>query len=165
MNMRKKTFSLRVNFIKELSKRKLTVAFAESMTCGLAVHQLVKVKGTKDVLQGGIVCYHQDVKAGLLKVPVSVIEKHSAESREVTMRLARSLRKLIKADIHAAITGLAAPGGSETKLKPVGTVFMAAVFHNEVFTMRKVFRGTPSRIMQKACDETYRFILKVISSS
>ncbi len=44
---------------------------------------------------------------------------------QVTTALAKNLPKLIKADIHVAITGLASAGGTETKDKPVGTIFFA----------------------------------------
>jgi nicotinamide-nucleotide amidase len=102
------------------------------------------------------------VKNELLKVSKKMLEQHTAESAEVTAQLARSLRRLIKAHVHAAITGLAAPGGSETKSKPVGTVFIAVYYQRKMFAERKVFRGTPKEIMQKACDEMYAFILKVV---
>src|SRR5687767_4729330 len=98
--MRKSSHTLRTHFIKELSSRNFTVAFAESVTCGLAMHQLSKVKGTMDVLRGGIVCYHEEVKTDVLRIPANTLKQHTAESREVTSRLALSLRKLIKADIH-----------------------------------------------------------------
>src|SRR5690349_18327269 len=40
--------------MKTLLAKKMTIAFAESVTCGLAAHQLSTVKGTSEVLQGSI---------------------------------------------------------------------------------------------------------------
>jgi nicotinamide-nucleotide amidase len=148
--------------ITKMLEEKLTLALAESVTCGLAAHQLSTVKGTSDVLKGSIVCYNEEVKKDLLKIKKSTIEKHTAESANVTKELALSLRKVIKADIHAAITGLASPGGSETKSKPVGTAFYAISFRNKIYTFRKRFRGSPLEIRKKMCNKFYQLILSLL---
>jgi nicotinamide-nucleotide amidase len=149
-------------FIKTLMDKQHTLALAESMTCGLAAHFLSTCKGTANVLLGSVVCYSTDVKTGLLGVPKQLIDKHSAESREVTEKLAINLRHEMKADICAAITGLASSGGSETKTKPVGTVFFSILYKNRPRNFRVVFRGTPLEIRQKACLQLYDLILKEI---
>jgi PncC family amidohydrolase len=153
----------RINhFIKTLLGRGLTLALAESMTCGLAAHLLSTCKGTSEVLKGSVVCYNEEVKRQLMKVPRVLIEKHSAESIEVTEKLASSLRRLIKADLHAAVTGLASEGGSERPGKPVGTVFFTVIYKGKVATTRKVFRGTPLEVRENACLFLYDLILKRI---
>ncbi|MDB5228189.1 MAG: hypothetical protein JWN78_2382 [Bacteroidota bacterium] len=151
-------------FINTLKEKELTVAFAESMTCGLAAHKLSTVKGVSDVLAGSVVCYTPDVKMKLLRVKKDMICKCTCESQEVTDALATNLSKLIKADIYAAVTGLASEGGSETKEKPVGTVFFSVLYKNKIHPLRKLFRGTPSEIKEKACLELYKFILSVVSA-
>jgi nicotinamide-nucleotide amidase len=148
--------------ITSLLEKKITLALAESMTCGLAAHQLSTCKGTSDVLKGSIVCYTEEVKKDLLKIPQTKIDQFTTESAEITELLAKHLSNLIKADIHAAITGLASPGGSETKEKPVGTVFFCFTYKNKIYRERKVFRGTPLGIRKKACSELYKFILSKI---
>jgi nicotinamide-nucleotide amidase len=150
------------NFIKTLLDHGITLALAESITCGLAAHMLSTCKGTSEVLKGSIVCYNEEVKRQLMRVPGSMIEKYSAESSQVTKKLAYSLRRLIKADVHAAITGLASPGGSERPGKPVGTVFYTIIHKGKVVSTRKVFRGTPLQVREKACLFLYDRILKRI---
>jgi PncC family amidohydrolase len=156
--MRRKANTL----IKTMLQKGETLALAESMTCGLAAHQLATVKGTSEVLKGGIVCYHESVKCNLLRVPKNLIEKYSAESKEVTATLAENLHHLFDADIYAAVTGLASGGGSETKAKPVGTVFFTVVYKGKSSHDRRRFRGTPLQIRKKACDALYDFILKQV---
>lgn len=145
--------------IKTFFKKKLTLALAESMTCGLAAHQLSTCKGTADVLKGSIVCYSEDVKKNLLKVSQSKIDKYTCESAEITEILVRNLSQLFEADVYAAITGLASGGGSETKEKPVGTVFFCVRHKNRLYHHRKRFRGTPLEIRKKACSELYKLLL------
>lgn len=148
--------------VQTLRQRGLTLALAESVTCGLAAHQLSTCIGTSDMLMGSIVCYSPDVKTELLGVSASAIERYTAESQEVTDLLARKLKPLIKADIYAALTGLAAPGGSESKDKPVGTVFLSVFYKNKMYRERKLFRGTPTEIRKKASRAIYSLILEVV---
>jgi nicotinamide-nucleotide amidase len=150
------------HFISSLYDRSLTLALAESMTCGLAAHMLSTCKGTSQVLQGSIVCYNEQVKKELLKIPPSLINKYSAESRQVTKKLALSLKRLMSADIYAAITGLASAGGSERPGKPVGTVFFTVIYKRKVYSTRKTFRGTPLEVREKACLFLYDLILQRI---
>jgi nicotinamide-nucleotide amidase len=150
------------DFIKRLKKKKLTIAFAESVTCGMATEKLATVTGTSDVLAGSIVCYSSEVKQALFKVPKKVIEKYTCESTQVTKILSTRLSKLIQADIHAALTGLASEGGSETKDKPVGTVFFCVHYKKKLYQEKKIFRGSPLEIRLRACMHLYEFILSII---
>jgi nicotinamide-nucleotide amidase len=153
-----------VLLVKFCRKNNLTLAFAESVTCGLAAHQLSQVKGTSDAFKGSLVCYNGDVKTNLLKIPKKLIEKYTAESQRVTDEMAKNLKRIFSADVYAAITGLASPGGSETKSKPVGTVFFSVWYKNKLYKLRKQFRGNALQIKKKACDELYRFIILKVSA-
>jgi nicotinamide-nucleotide amidase len=145
--------------IKKLKEKNCSLALAESMTCGLAAHTLSGCPGVSDVFVGSIVCYSPEAKKGLLHVPESCIEKYTCESRQVTEILAKKLPQILEADIYAAITGLAAPGGSETKEKPVGTTFLSVYHNRKIYNERKRFRGSPLQIRKKACEALYDLIL------
>lgn len=148
----------------ELKEKDLTIALAESVTCGLATHQLNIVKGTSDVLMGSIICYNEKVKSDLLCVRPGIIKKFSAESQEVTNEMVKNLKKIFKADCYAALTGLASPGASQKKGKPVGTIFFSVMYKGKIFEQRKKFNGPPLEVKRKGCESLYQFIYKVIST-
>jgi nicotinamide-nucleotide amidase len=150
------------SFVKSLKEKKLTLAFAESITCGLAAHKLSTCKGTSEVFRGSIVCYNEEVKKDLMGIPQKTIDKCTCESAEVTRLLVKNLKKLITADIHASVTGLASDGGSETKHKPVGTVFFCVCYKNKYFAREKLFRGSPTQIKEKACFALYKMIRDIV---
>jgi nicotinamide-nucleotide amidase len=150
--------SYRNILVEFLISQKLSIAFAESMTCGLLSHSLSTVKGISEVLKGGIVCYDESVKRELFYISSRVLKKHTAESQYVTDLMAKKLKSLISSDISAAITGLASPGGSETSKKPVGTVFFTFIYGKHKYNQKKLFRGKPLEIRKKACEEFYKFI-------
>lgn len=150
-------------FVKKLKQRGLTLALAESVTCGMAASMLANTEGTSEVLKGAIICYTPEIKNKLLRVPQKLIDKYTCESMQVTAALANNLVLVIQADISAALTGLAAAGGSETKKKPVGTVFFCMKYRNKIFKERELFKGTPRQIRKKACDHLFKMILKRVA--
>jgi nicotinamide-nucleotide amidase len=153
------------DLVKSMKAKGLTIALAESVTCGLASHQLNIVKGTSEILIGSVVCYNEKVKTGLLGISPALVKNFTAESQEVTEALAKNLNKIFAADIYVAITGLAAPGASETKSKPVGTIFFSIFFQQKIYSFKKRFYGSPLEIKRKACRELYQVILERIKNS
>lgn len=151
--------------IRLLKEKNLSLALAESMTGGLASHGLCGVMGAADVFRGSIVCYTPKVKKELFGITQKQIDKHTCESQAITDLLAKRLKKLIEAEIYAAVTGLAASGGSETTIKPVGTVFFSVYYRNKLFGLKKRFRGTPLHIRKSACLKLYDFIASVVNSA
>ncbi|HTF81942.1 MAG TPA: CinA family protein [Cytophagales bacterium] len=154
--------SVQKKFVEAMQSHNLTLALAESMTCGLAAAKLSSCKGVSDVLVGSMVCYTPDFKHKVLQVQQCTIDTHTCESMEVTEELARNLIKLVPADVHVAITGLASPGGSETKEKPVGTVFVCIAHQDKVHKIRKVFQGSPLEVKQQACLLVYESVMSKI---
>ncbi len=148
--------------VQHMKTNGLTLVLAESMTCGLAAVKLSSCIGVSDVLLASLVCYTPKAKTQLLQVKQADIRRYTCESTEITVQMVENLSKLVEADVYAAITGLASADGSETKDKPVGTVFFAIRYKHKTRNFRKVFRGTPLEIKTKAAVELYRLILKLI---
>jgi nicotinamide-nucleotide amidase len=145
-------------FVKLLLKKKIKLAFAESVTCGMVAHELCTVKGTSEILMGSIVCYHPEVKTCLLDVPKKLIKKYSPESAEVTKALAKNLANKIEADFYGAITGVAV---DDPKAKhPTGTIFLCVYDGKKCYKEKKLFRGSPLTIRKKACDAMFKMIAK-----
>jgi len=126
-----------------------TLAFAESATAGRAAAEFSLACNAGKFLKGGFICYDATLKTSLLNVSEDLIEKYTPESMEVTKAIAQGLAKLIEADIHIGITGLPCPGGSETPEKPVGTMFIYALRHGELwFSERLQLEGSHQQIVE-----------------
>lgn len=147
--------------IAKLKAKNLTIAFAESMSSGRIMNEFSKCPGAGDVLLGGLVTYKPELKVNLLDVRESTLKKYTAESRQVTSEMAIGLKKLIKADMCTAITGLAAPGGSETREKPVGTVFISILFNDMLYEFREYFEPDQSKDPRENTEE---IMLKTVDS-
>ena len=120
-----------------LTKKKKTLALAESCTGGLLANRITNVPGSSAVLLAGYVCYANEAKIDILGVDPKLIEKHGAVSEEVARAMAHGARSRARSTYALATTGIAGPdGGSEEK--PVGTAYVALADENET-KVRKLF--------------------------
>ncbi len=147
---------------KALAENKLTIAFAESATAGALCAAFSLAPESGKVLKGGLVCYDATLKEQILHIPHGIIKKYTPESAEVTEQLCRKLKKLIDADVYVGITGLTTAGGSETREKPVGTIFIHLMWKEKSIGIREVYRGSPEEIVSQAIDRVGRMVLDLI---
>jgi nicotinamide-nucleotide amidase len=108
---------------RELAKRGLMLAVAESCTGGLIGHRLTQVAGSSAYLDRGAVCYSNRAKTEMLGVPAELITRHGAVSKEVAVAMACGIRERANVSVGLSVTGIAGPGGG-TETKPVGLVYV-----------------------------------------
>lgn len=142
----------------KLRDKELTIAFAESVTGGMLISEFIKAKGVSDVLLGSIVTYAEEVKQKVLGVKRQTLKLYTAESQQVTNEMVLGLHKLLKAEMCVAVTGLSGQGASETKEKPVGTVFFSIYCKNKVEEFRQQFEGNGTGIRKQAADFIFQKI-------
>ena len=119
-----------------LKKKKITVSTAESCTGGGIAALITSVPGSSEYFNGSIVAYSNEIKMSLLHVSAETLEKHGAVSRETVTEMVKGAMKTLKTDCAVATSGIAGPGGG-TPEKPVGTVWIAAAYKNEIVTMKQ----------------------------
>lgn len=102
-----------------LSEHKLTLALAESCTGGLIGSLITDVPGSSDYFLGSAVTYAYSAKEAILGVRRATLLAHGAVSAETAAEMAQGARRIFGADIAAAVTGIAGPGGG-TPDKPTG---------------------------------------------
>jgi nicotinamide-nucleotide amidase len=132
-------------------QRTLTIGVAESCTGGLLGARLTAVPGSSDVVRGGIVAYHNDIKRDLLGVDQSVLNQHGAVSEQAVTQMAIGARRIAASNIGLAITGIAGPSGG-TAEKPVGTVWIAINVDGDIQTRMLRLWGGREEVRQRAAQ-------------
>ena len=123
--------------IGELLKAKnLSLSTAESCTGGGIAALITSVPGSSEYFNGGIVAYSNEIKKDLLHVSAETLAKYGAVSRETVIEMVKGAMKTLKTDCVVATSGIAGPGGG-TPEKPVGTVWIAAAYKNDIVTMKQ----------------------------
>ena len=110
--------------------RGIRIAVAESCTGGLVAAELTRIPGSSDVFAQGFVTYSNSAKRRALRVSAESLERHGAVSAEVAAEMAEGACAGSGADLSVAVTGVAGPGGSESK--PEGRVCFALAFRGRV---------------------------------
>jgi nicotinamide-nucleotide amidase len=87
----------------------LTIATAESVTCGRVQARIGEISGASEFFLGGITAYTLDQKVRLLGVDRTAAKAVDCVSAEVAGQMARGACRLFKADVGVATTGYAEP--------------------------------------------------------
>ena len=136
-----------------LKKRKLTVSTAESCTGGSIAERLTSIAGSSEYFKGSIVAYSNEVKKDLLYVSSETLEKYGAVSEETVIEMVKGAMKALKTDCAVATSGIAGPGGG-TPEKPVGTVWIAAGYKNEIRTYKQETNRGRAMNIERAGNNT-----------
>lgn len=141
-----------------LRKQGKTIALAESCTGGLVSDRITNVAGSSEYFLGGVIAYAYQAKVDLLGVSWETLNMHGAVSREVVFEMAEGARKVLKADLAAAVSGIAGPGGG-TETKPVGLAWIALAAPDGIWA--REFRCSGTRVENKAAfaDAVLQMIL------
>jgi len=107
------------------TRKKLTLATAESCTGGLVAAALSEIAGSSAVLDRGFVTYSNTAKQQMLGVTPATIDVYGAVSRECAEEMAKGALAHASVDLAVSITGIAGPTGAVPG-KPIGLVYFCA---------------------------------------
>ena len=129
------------------------LATAESCTGGLVAHTLTNMDGSSAWYHGGVVCYSNALKTGLLGVDEAVLAEFGAVSEATVLAMAQGALRLpgMPPDrgVGVAISGIAGPTGG-TREKPVGTVWMAWAWPGGLRAEQFLFRGSRASVKSQS---------------
>ena len=154
--------NLSLKIVELLTKKKLTVSFAESCTGGLLASSITSISGSSKVFNMGLVTYSNNAKVKLLKVPKKTITKYGAVSYETCLSMVKNLSKISKSNISISITGVAGPNGG-TKEKPVGLVYIGLKKGSKTIIKKNLFKSKNRISIQKATvNQALKMILNIL---
>lgn len=141
----------------------LTLSAAESCTGGMFSDVLTNSPGASNYFMGGVIAYNNDVKINILHVPFDVIYTYGAVSGKTALAMAKGVKKLFDTDIGVGITGICGPTGGTTA-KPVGLVFVGAVYEDKEVIKEFHFDGNRIEVKKGAVEETMTTLLELLGA-
>ncbi len=146
---------------KILTRRRQTLAVAESCTGGLLAAEITRHSGASRFFMGGTVAYHASVKKKL-GVSEKTLASNGEVSRQVAAELASAVRSRMEANYGIGITGIAGPGGGTAK-KPAGLVYIGlALPHGKTRTWKHVFWGEREQVRRRAVVKALEYLWRTI---
>jgi nicotinamide-nucleotide amidase len=118
----------------------LTVATAESLTCGQVAAHLGAATSSSSWFLGGVVAYDDEVKYRVLDVP-----RGRVISEDCGSAMAEGVRRLLGADVAVAVTGVGGPDAQEGQ--PPGTVYIAVTGSDGGSCRHHRFEGEPKEVL------------------
>lgn len=131
--MKTEITQLSTSVVELLRSKGYSFATAESCTGGAVASAITGVAGCSDVMLGGVVAYHNDIKHRVLGVSEEALREDGAVSEAVVCEMVAGVAERFGADCAVATSGVAGPGGG-TLEKPVGTVWVAVKVGDKVVT-------------------------------
>ena len=135
--------------IKELTKNKQTVTFAESCTGGRIAAEFTAISGSSAVLNGSCVTYSNEIKHLWLGVEEKVLETYGAVSQPCVIQMLEGIKNLANSDYAIAVSGIAGPTGG-TEEKPVGTVYIGLQTPSSQEVFHCFFHGNRAQIQEQS---------------
>ena len=160
--MRKDIFNIAKEIIDLANLNKAVIASAESCTGGMLSSAITEVPGSSVIFECGFVTYSNISKMELLSVKENTLNFYGAVSEEVAGEMAIGAINNSKANLAISITGIAGPGGSNTK--PEGMVCFSVAFENEIKLTETKKWGALGRniIRQKATLHGLRLLSRTL---
>lgn len=103
-----------------LGEPRLTLAVAESLTCGRVQARVGEVSGASEYFRGGVTAYTRAAKVKLLGVDDAAAKRVNSVSAEIAEQMARGACGLLGADIGVATTGYAETSAADGVEAPFG---------------------------------------------
>ncbi len=145
-----------------LSVNDQTLGVAESCTGGYLSNLITEVPGCSAWYKGGVNCYSNDSKVGLLGVDEATLNHYGAVSKETALELAKGAALKLNADVGVSTTGVAGPSGG-TPDKPVGTVWVGYYDAHRHFALKLMLFKDRKVNKQRASVITLDVIRRVLS--
>ncbi len=123
--------------------RGAVIATAESCTGGMVAAAITDVPGSSDIFDRGFVTYSNAAKVQMLGVGYETLAAHGAVSEPVAAEMAAGALSRSDATLAVSVTGIAGPGGSETK--PEGRICFGLARHGGTIVTQTVDFGALGR--------------------
>ena len=147
-----------------LSERGMTFASAESCTGGLIAKKITDISGCSSVFHGAVVSYSNSVKENVLGVSGETLATVGAVSYETAKAMAEGVMAITGADITAATTGIAGPGGG-TDEKPVGLVYISASMGGRTVVTENHFSGDRAEVREQAAERALSLACELLKGT
>ncbi len=144
------------DLLQRLAQRNLKLGCVESLTGGLFGSTMCEVPGASVVFKGGVISYDPKVKADVVGVKPSTIEKYGVVSPQVAIQMADGGRRILGVDVCISCTGNAGPDVQEGG-EPVGTVYLGLAYQGNVWNIPLHLEGSRNEIREATVEAMIAF--------
>jgi nicotinamide-nucleotide amidase len=153
-----------VNYISSvLLEKNISISTAESCTGGFIANQFIQIPGISKILSGSIISYSNEVKESELNVPHDILKEFGSVSEETATAMVNGVCEKFNSMLGIATTGIAGPTGGTDK-KPVGTIFIAVKYLDQILVRKFRLFGNRIQFMERANNCAMAMVKEIIGN-
>ena len=157
-------YMLSAKLNKILQEKRLTLAFAETLTGGYLSTSFTAVSGSSRFLEMSLIAYSDSAKIKHLKVDPKILKMHGPASPECAIAMAQGLQLTHPTDIALSMTGNAGPQDSKLGA-PTGKVFIAIADRAQRTTLvETTLNGGRKHVRRLAVQSALELLISHITS-
>ncbi|TLX50742.1 damage-inducible protein CinA [Pseudoalteromonas ruthenica] len=147
-----------------LADKQMMITTAESCTGGGIAYAITDTPGSSRYFAEAMVTYSNGAKHERLGVSKQTLADYGAVSEQTVREMAIGAAQAAEADVAVVTSGIAGPdGGSDDK--PVGLVWFAVFFNQQVSVQQQVFTGDRAYVREQAIAHALAMTVKIIESA
>ncbi|MEM0516413.1 CinA family protein [Pseudoalteromonas sp. YIC-827] len=147
-----------------LTDKQMMITTAESCTGGGIAYAITDTPGSSHYFAEAAVTYSNEAKQERLGVSAQTLAQFGAVSEQTVVEMARGAAHTAQADVAVVTSGIAGPdGGSDDK--PVGLVWFAVYFDQQVYTEERHFMGDRAYVREQAISHALDMVVKILESA
>lgn len=136
-----------------------SLSTVESVTGGKLSSTIIKKSGASNFFKGSLVTYSTESKKNILQINKDLLNNFSPVSKEISLEMVKSGKKILDTDYCISTTGNAGPSTNDNYSK-VGQIFISIATPKKLITEELYLTGPREEIIEIIVEKSLKLLLE-----
>ena len=136
-----------------------SLSTVESVTGGKLSSTIIKKSGASNFFKGSLVTYSTESKKNILQINKDLLYNFSPVSKEISLEMVKSGKKILNTDYCISTTGNAGPSTNDNYSK-VGQIFISIATPKKLITEELYLTGPREEIIEIIVEKSLKLLLE-----
>ena len=136
-----------------------SLSTVESVTGGKLSSTIIKKSGASNFFKGSLVTYSTESKKNILQINKDLLNNFSPVSKEISLEMVKSGKKILDTDYCISTTGNAGPSTNDNYSK-VGQIFISIATPKKLITEELYLTGPRKEIIEIIVEKSLKLLLE-----
>ena len=136
-----------------------SLSAVESVTGGKLSSTIIKKSGASNFFKGSLVTYSTESKKNILQINKDLLNNFSPVSKEISLEMVKSGKKILDTDYCISTTGNAGPSTNDNYSK-VGQIFISIATPKKITTKELYLTGPREEIIEIIVEKSLKLLLE-----
>lgn len=134
-----------------------SLSTVESVTGGKLSSTIIKKSGASNFFKGSLVTYSKESKKNILQINKDLLYNFSPVSKEISLEMVKSGKKILNTDYCISTTGNAGPSTNDNHSK-VGQIFISIATPKKIITEELYLTGPREEIIEIIVEKSLKLL-------